>query len=156
MTQPAIHYDQMQTGGAISCRAHARRRVRHPSTFDRKPLTAAHMATSLPCRQLGEGNSPRRFPRLGWTGSLNEIADVRRLILSGIDERLAAQVVADQFGHQPAIQAFADVPEFHLPSLPKSSNDDALEATDGAQGSVPVRTGKLPPERGELPHVGRC
>jgi hypothetical protein len=63
--------------------------------------------------------------------------------------RALASIV--QCRRQSAFQGLTQRLEAHF----KLHGSNAVETSDGARGSVPVQTGKLPFQRGGLPHVGR-
>jgi len=108
----AIHGSQTKTTDAG--RGHSLTRCgdvkRQSSTYEYRQTSAAR--SSLSPRHLGGGSGSRRFLRLGWSASLREINELRRVGLSGADARAAA--INLQCTNQPAVQAFADlVPRIH-------------------------------------------
>lgn len=147
----AVHSDQMQTTDAG--RGHSLTRC---GDVKRQSSTYEHRQTSAAPRNLGGGFGSRRFLRIGWSASLREINELRRVGLSGADARAASFNL--QVGHQLAVQAIsAEPPRIHRPaSFPDPVVFHAPKPMDGEHGSVPGQAGELPLQRGERPDVGDC
>lgn len=94
----AIHGDQTKTtdagrGSPTRCGDVKRQ----SSTYEHRQTRAARSGSSI---------------RLGWSSSLNDINELRRVGLSGADARAASFNL--QVGHQLAVQAIsADAPRIH-------------------------------------------
>ena len=151
----AIHGSQTKTTDAS--RGHSLTRCgdvkRQSSTYEHRQTSAAR--SSLSPRNLGGGFGSRRFLRLGWSASLREINELRRVGLSGADARAASFNL--QVGHQLAVQAIsAEAPRIHRPASFPDHQSHAPKPMDGEHGSVPGQAGELPLQRGERPDVGDC
>jgi len=107
-----FHSDQTKTTDAG--RGHSPTRCgyvkRQSPAYEHCQTSAAR--SSLASHNLGRGFGPGRFLRLGWSASLREICELRRVDLSGADARAASFNL--QVGHQLAVQAIsAEPPRIH-------------------------------------------
>ena len=137
----AVHSDQMQTTDAG--RGHSLTRCgdvkRQSSTYEHRQTSAAR--SSLSPRHLGRGFGSGRFLHLGWSASLREICELRRVGLSGADARAASFNL--QCGHQLAVQAIsAEPPVVHLsdPSVRR-----LLDSHDANENGLPHAQGSFAP-----------
>lgn len=89
--------------------------------MDHHQSNPAHSLTSQRRRLTGARRSGPFIP--GWGCALNELAAVRRLIASGVEERAATHLASDHPQASGAVQGFSDLPEFHPSnSFVRSSN----------------------------------
>lgn len=151
----SINSDQMQTTDAGRGRSLTRCGdvKRQSSTYEHRQTSAAR--SSLSPHNLGRGFGSGRFLHLGWSASLREINELRRVGLSGADARAASFNL--QVGHQLAVQAIsAEPPRIHRPASFPDRDFHAPKPMDVEHGSVPGQAGELPLQRGERPNVGDC
>lgn len=146
MNQNAINRDQARTGSAGAKSTLARQfggqRCCQP-TIDHHKLPAAQSTSHARRHLTGATKRSGPFIRLGWSASLREINELRRVGLSGADARAASFNL--QCTEQPAVQAFADlVPRIHSSSSLSQSNGEPAGVLKECQHRVPKNWESLP------------